>query len=329
MNDTNPDLRPVPPPGVHGGDGEAIARALGLDPAEILDLSTTLNPLTPDPTPILTRHLGRLARYPDPTRATTALAERLDVEPERILLTNGGSEAIDLVGRLLGGRVEEPDFALYPRGPAPSPVPGLTPDDPPRWRSNPRSPFGHVETVPESPRSGRTVWDEAFWPLATATWSRRDDRRGDIVVGSLTKLLACPGLRMGHLIVPDDAFGERLMAEIVRLRAGWPVGGLVCAALPDLLDTVDLPAWTDGLRSLRDHTTERLRALGFEVTGSGPTWLLVAGSDLRARLARHRIVVRDCASFGLPDTIRLGLPSPSSLPTVLEAFGAVADACRP
>lgn len=311
----------VPPPGPHGGDGAAIARALGLDPADVIDLSTTLNPLAPDPGPTLGRHLDAARRYPDPTAATEDLASRLGVPVERLLLTNGGAEAISLVGAILGGRVEEPDFGLYPRGPAPRPVDGLTPADPPRWRSNPRSPTGELAPS-RAPGDPRTVWDEAFWPLATGTWSRGDDRQGDVVVGSLTKLLACPGLRAGYLIVPEGRFGGSLLDAVTRIRGGWPVGGLVCEALPDLLDAVDLPAWTAELERRRHRVRDELQALGHRVVGAGPTWLLVHGAALRDRLARRGVVVRDCASFGLADTIRLGLPRDADLGRVLDAFAA-------
>ena len=66
----------MPPPGAHGGDGPAVARALGLDPDDLLDLSQSLNPLAPDPAPVVARHLGALRAYPDPAAATGALARR-------------------------------------------------------------------------------------------------------------------------------------------------------------------------------------------------------------------------------------------------------------
>src|SRR4051812_36899303 len=112
-----PKRQPLAPePGAHGGDGPRVARALGLDPATVLDLSLSLNPLAPAIGPIVARHLDRLTEYPDPAVAPRALAAALDVEPGRILLTNGGAEAIALVAAELGrGWVDEPDFSLYRR----------------------------------------------------------------------------------------------------------------------------------------------------------------------------------------------------------------------
>ena len=120
----------VPPPGPHGGDAEVVAAALGLDVGHVLDLSQSLNPVAPDPVAVVQRHLGAVHRYPDPRRATEALADVMGVETGRLLLTNGGAEAIALVAAEIGGRVDEPDFGLHPRGGGPL------------WRSNPHSPSG-------------------------------------------------------------------------------------------------------------------------------------------------------------------------------------------
>ncbi|NLA35344.1 MAG: hypothetical protein GX868_06610, partial [Actinobacteria bacterium] len=95
-------VRSMPPPGSHGGDAHRIAVALGVDPASLLELSATLNPVAPDPVPLLRRHLDSLRCYPDPTAATAALAEALGVSPSQVLLTNGGSEAIGLLARVVG-----------------------------------------------------------------------------------------------------------------------------------------------------------------------------------------------------------------------------------
>src|SRR5262249_35085847 len=110
------DAVSVPPPGPHGGDGRAGAAALGVDPASVLDLSVSLNPFAPDVRALALGHLDALTRYPDPDRATAALAAAIGVDAERVVLTNGGSEAIALVAAELGpGWVAEPDFSLYRR----------------------------------------------------------------------------------------------------------------------------------------------------------------------------------------------------------------------
>lgn len=283
----------VPDRAVHGGDGVRLADQLGLDPASVLDLSASLCPVAPDPAPVVAAHLDALGRYPDATRATAYLAEVMGVDTEHLLLTNGGAEAIQLVGAQLGGRVEEPDFSLYPRRGGPT------------WRSNPNNPLGTL--AGEDDRAG--VWDEAFWPLATGTWTRGDYLQGAVVVGSLTKLLACPGLRIGYVLCADPA----VMRAIRDSQPAWSLNGLAAEALPDLLAPVDLPAWSRATEQMRTDLRDLLAGRGLSVrpNGCGP-WVLVddAGS-LRHRLLRLGVVVRDCSSFGMPGTVRIAVPRPS------------------
>ena len=281
----------VPDPGPHGGDGPAVAAALGLDPAAVLDLSQSLNPVAPDVTPVVAAHLGALRTYPDPAAATTALARAVGTDPGRVLLTNGGAEAIALVAAELGGHVEEPEFSLHPRG------------DGPRWRSNPHNPTGVLAGASER----AAVWDEAFYPLATGTWTRGDS--GAVVVGSLTKLLACPGLRIGYVLCPTGDLATRLAAR----QPHWSLNGLAAAALPELLAAVDLPAWAAATARLRGQLTAVLRKAGCDTRPSQANWLLVDAPGLRDHLAARGILVRDCASFGLPGTVRIAVTDDEGL----------------
>ena len=272
----------VPPTGAHGGDGPAVARALGID---VVDLSQSLNPVAPDVAAMIARHLDSLRQYPDPGEATVALARCLDVDPRRVVLTNGGAEAIHLLSGLLGGRVDEPDFSLYPRGGGP------------RWRSNPHSPSGRLA----DPQERADVWDEAFYPLATGAWTRGD---GGWVVGSLTKLYACPGLRLGYVVAPDVDGA----AEVRARQPAWPVGSLALAVLPDLLAVTDLRRWRDEVAVRRARLAAVLVGAGLRPEPSDACWVLVKAPGLRDRLAPRGVVVRDCASFGLPDHVRIAVP---------------------
>jgi len=274
-----------------------------MDIDQMLDLSQSLNPVAPDPVPVVGRHLESVRRYPDPAPATAVLAQAMGVDPSHVLLTNGGSEAIRVVSEEIGGRVAEPEFSLHPR------------DGRPLWRSNPHNPSGRLAP----PDHHVDVWDEAFYPLATGRWTRGDIDA--IVVGSLTKLLGSPGLRIGYVLVSDS--GVAVLDRCRRRQSLWAVNGLAVSALPDLLAPVDLVAWSARVRTLRGDLEAVLRRHGLEPQRSDASWVLVEAPGLRARLAPQGIVVRDCTSFGLPDMARIAVPTPQGLERLDEALSSV------
>ncbi len=292
----------LPAPGRHGGDGARLAAALGIAPEEVLDLSASLNPFAPDVAAIAGAQLGALRRYPDPAEATAALARAIGVDPERVLLTAGGSAAISLVAGELGGSVEEPEFALHPRSGGP------------RWRSNPHNPTGRLAPAGEV----AAVWDEAFYPLAAGAWTRGDP--GCVVVGSLTKVFACPGLRLGYVLAEPE-----LVRRLAARAPHWAVGGLGCALVPELVAGADLVAWRDGIAGLRAELTALLDAHGLAPQPSEANWVLCAEAlGLRRRLAPQAVVVRDCASFGLPGWARVAVPDRAGLDRLAAALADTA-----
>lgn len=304
---------PVPPAGAHGGDVERVAAALGCEPSEILDLSASFNPDAPDLAALAKSELDSLARYPDPTAATEAMAAALGTTADSVLLTNGGAEAIALVAADLGrAAVGGPEFSLYARHLAETVDPA---DDPnaPRVRSNPNNPTGRLAAAGDI----AAVWDEAFYPLATGVWTRGDvaTGRATVVVGSLTKVFACPGLRVGY-VHADPAVIVRLADRQPR----WAVNGLAAAVVPELLARTDLPRWAAA-------TARRRQALAAAIPGVEPSdanFVLVrveeGAAAARARLARRGVLVRDCTGFGLPGHVRIAVPDEIGLARLVAVW---------
>lgn len=291
----------VAPAGRHGGDGPAVAESLGLDPSELLDLSASLNPVAPDVASVVARHLDSLGHYPHPARATAVLAEAIGVDRDRLLLTNGGSEAITLVAAALGGSVaSEPEFALHPRH-----------GSGPVWRSDPHSPSG----VLASPSEQAGVWDEAFYALATGRWTAGRDT---VVVGSLTKLWACPGLRLGYVLADD-------VARFATHQPEWSVSTPALAVVEDLVRVTDLPAWRAATAELRTQLVEVLERHGLTARAAEAPWVLVDAPGLRERLAPQGVLVRDCASFGLPGVARIAVPGSDGLARLATALDRIAS----
>lgn len=299
MSASPPGAKPtIPPPGPHGGDGPQVAAALGLDPTQVLDLSASLNPFAPSVPVLARRHLDVLRSYPDVPAAEGHLAEGLGLERERLVLTAGGAQAIALLaGHLGAGWIDEPDFSLYRRH-----LPRLDRSSP-RWRSDPHSPSGRLA----APDDVAGVWDEAYLPLSAGVWTRG---RPGWAVGSLTKAFACPGLRLGYALAPDDAGADALR----RARPGWAVDSLACALVPELVERADPVGWTAGTTRARADLAAVLVAHGLRSLPSDGPWVLVPGSaGLREHLARRAVVVRDCGSFGLTDHVRIAVPNADGL----------------
>ncbi|HEY7134186.1 MAG TPA: aminotransferase class I/II-fold pyridoxal phosphate-dependent enzyme [Acidimicrobiia bacterium] len=295
----------IPEPGRHGGDGHRLAHALGIAPDAVLDLSFSVNPFAPDVGELVAAHTAAARTYPDPSHAIGALADVLIVDGDRLVLTNGGAEAIALVAAEWPvGRVEGPEFSLYERhlrGSAPHAH---------VWRSNPNNPTGRLARAGEQ----ADVWDESFYPLATGSWTRGDDAA---VVGSLTKVFACPGLRAGYLVAPDAATARRF----ARHQPEWSVNALACAVVPELLKLADLSGWRDAIAAVRRELTAVLSSTGLRPDPSDANYLLVRDAPgLRDHLARRAVLVRDTASFGIPRGIRIAVPHPNDLDRLANAL---------
>ena len=288
----------IPAPGDHGGDGHRLAAALGVARDAVLDLSMSLNPFSPDLSAVLAPHLDALRAYPDPAAATEALARAIGVAPERMVLTNGGAEAVALVAAACPvGDVRPPEFSLYARHLQRMEVGA------PRWRSNPNNPTGLLA----APDAVAAVWDEAFYQLATGTWTRGDDA---VIVGSLTKVFACPGLRVGYVIARD----REQAAQIAYRQPAWSLNALACAAVPELLVVADLTGWCAAITAARGALVALLCTHDLVAEPSDANYLLVRDAPgLRDHLARGAVLVRDTASFGIPDGARIAVPDAAGL----------------
>ena len=292
----------------HGGNIRDFSLSRGLNPDDALDLSASLHPCAPQITNVLLDRLRSVRNYPDSRDATGFLADAIGVDPERLLLTNGGSEAIALVADVLvEGNVVAPEFSLYQRHLK------RVVKTAPRWRSNPNNPLG---TLAE-PSEQAAVWDEAFYPIATGQFTRGDEQSWRI--GSMTKIWACAGLRLGYVVTPDVQSCRVLASRQPR----WSVNGLALAIVEPMLEKTNLRAMKDQLEVLRTSLFLLLQEKGIAVHMTDANWLLVHnGARLYEHLATKNIFIRNCASFGLENTYRIAVPAK---PFIEELKNALID----
>ena len=324
----------------HGGNVFAVARHLGIAPEEILDFSASINPLGPPARvrPAVMAALDRAIHYPDDgaLELKEALALHHRVSPDNITVANGSTELIHLLPRLFPqGRalIIAPPFAEYARAlercgwerdyfPLKEEagftldIAGLRQRLQEGWDllflCNPNNPAGSVHPphdiarVADLCRGTGTflVLDEAFidfCPEASAAGlllSKPDA----VVLRSLTKFFAIPGLRLGYSIA-HPAVSRRL----TDLREPWSVNVLAQAAgLAALADTGFRQRTLTLIREEAAFLFTGLKAIpGLAPFPAAANYLLVrieaahglAAAVVRDRLLERRILIRDCANF--------------------------------
>jgi histidinol-phosphate/aromatic aminotransferase/cobyric acid decarboxylase-like protein len=266
-----------------------------------------------------------LMAYPDEREAMDAVAFRHGREPAEVVMLNGAAHGFALLATGLEARrpvvvhpqFTEPDRALALAGrPARHVVlsdpyildPELIPADADLVViGNPTNPTGvlHPRAAIEAiMKSGRTVVvDEAFMdfvPGDDASLAAATGRDGLVVVRSLTKILAVPGLRVGYLLAAP------LLARALRERRhAWPVNGLALVAAraaaghPERLLAIAERAQADR-RALHDRLATEVP---LEVHPGSANFLLAHAPRTDALAMAHRlrdehgIAIRPASTF--------------------------------
>jgi len=276
----------------------------------------------------LTSHLAAIAprlltSYPEPEPRSLEklIAEKEDIDPESVLVTNGATEAIYMIAELLHGSVSiipQPTFneyadacRMYRHIIAHENTTDLKnlPRDRVYWICNPNNPSGNVllksfmdYLVRRSPRYTFVV-DQSYEgytrePMLKA--SEMEDVSNLLLIHSFSKTYSIPGLRLGYVT------GHPSTIQLLRsLRRPWSVGGLAIEAGHYLL-TVGSPSVPNLKAYLAE--TERLRTEmrsipGVRVFETKTNYMLceletVQASDLKQYLIQsHGMLIRDCSNF--------------------------------
>ncbi|MBO7385997.1 MAG: histidinol-phosphate aminotransferase family protein [Clostridia bacterium] len=291
----------------------------GERPSDWLDFSANLRP---EGMPEWVRNaLFRAAEdaryYPDPAMkaARRGLAAYAGVNESMILPTAGGIEAIDLALSLNRGRVltDGPTFGEYARraeinGRACVNTDGAeTETGDTRVICNPNNPTGAALNREEilalhdslSESGAELLVDEAFIDFCPENSVRGCVTRGLTVAGSLTKILCVPGVRLGYICADEET-----VLRLSERALPWNLNAFaakVASELPEHLGEIRQDALINVSR--REEFTELLKSIGADVAPSQANFLLCDfGRDMTdavSYLKARRILVRECASFGL------------------------------
>ncbi|WP_246881320.1 aminotransferase class I/II-fold pyridoxal phosphate-dependent enzyme [Acidovorax sp. JG5] len=321
------------------------------------DFSTNSNACGPCPEALHAVQAVDATRYPDPAYA--ALREGLGafhgVPPARIVLAASASEFIHRITALAAhqGAVQVAvpahsfgDYAqaaqarglAWVRGGAAAAA-GL------QWACEPSSPLGHADPVARTWRQGATapalrVLDCAYAPLrldGEGAWTGAPAQQLPPACWQLwtpNKALGLTGVRAAYAVAPAHA--DEVVGHLNALAPSWPVGAHGVALLQAWVQPTVQQWLVHSLGSLRDWKARQqglCAELGWQVqpgslanyfcalpNGSHPPQ---AFAHMLDGLRNAGIKLRDCASFGLPGQVRLGVLPPASQDALAAAWRAM------
>jgi histidinol-phosphate aminotransferase len=328
-------------PYIPGKPIEEVERELGLTAVK---LASNENPLGPSPLAVeaARRALAESNRYPDGGSyyLREALAARLDVPREKIIVGSGSTDVIHLAASVLLGAGEsavtsEGSFPLYyiaieKMGANLIAVPqknyGFDLDGVARavqkdtriiYIANPNNPTGSIfdadtfETfLAKIPEDILVVLDEAYYEyVEMKNYSRSLDlvraNKNILVLRTFSKVYGLAGLRVGYGIGPVE-----LIDAMDKIRLPFPVSGVAqAAALAALDDKEHVRRSLETNRAGLKQVENGLREIGVKFAPSVTNFILVeVGGDadaLAAELLKMGVIVRPMAWMGFPHAIRV------------------------
>lgn len=323
---------------VHGGTD-----ALGV-PAH--DFSTNRNACGPCPVALAALAAAHAAQYPDPhyTELRARLAAFHGVDMRRIVI---GASASELIHRITqhavrsGARVATlPEhhygdyaqaarvwgLALHARGCSRGEGCEL------HWLCEPSSPLGQLDRLPLPMAEEGQCWhvlDCAYRPLWLEGAASGRDMSRLWQLWTPNKALGLTGVRAAYAIAPLRADGD--VAALGALAASWVVGAHGVAMLQAWTESAAQHWLAQSLATLRVWKSRQLALcarLGWQIVPGHLANYFVARLPMPQQLVAQRldrlraqgIKLRDCASFGLPGHVRLGVLPPASQAALERAW---------
>lgn len=261
---------------------------------------------------VLMAHLAScphlISHYPEPEAWSLErmIAERLDLDPAQVIVTNGATEAIYLIAQAfpLHAEIPRPTFSEYED--ACTIFPRTKTEHTMLWLCNPNNPTGDVYDQSVIDRMLATydllVVDQSYEYytdrfVMNPRWAAR--MQNMIQIHSLTKTYCVPGLRLGY-ITAHTSLTEYLRSYL----RPWSVSALSVEAGKFLLQNDDLRCTPDlnEAQRLRDmlqqidgimtqETSTNFMLCQFE----SETYTAALLKDYLAR--HHHMLIRDASNF--------------------------------
>ena len=265
--------------------------------------------------------VASVRNYPEPAPLTLEqeLANHHNVLPHNVCATNGATEAIYLIAQAFRGSrtaILEPTFSEYEdackvhehRITYAFLLDEIPPDAALVWICNPNNPTGQVidhnvlsQFIQTRPQSCFVI-DQSYERFTAKRLFEADEATALpnlILLHSMTKHYAIPGLRLGYLTA-----SEKLADKIKYYRMPWPINQLTLkAGLYLLKNNAQSDPDINYFREECQWLKQQLVALGIEVSPTDTNFMLCrlrleTASRLKAWLANtHGYLIRDASNF--------------------------------
>ncbi|MBI5328933.1 MAG: threonine-phosphate decarboxylase [Deltaproteobacteria bacterium] len=323
---------------IHGGNIWKIAKENGLRPDDILDFSASINPLglSPKAEAAIKNSIPLLRHYPEPDADAlrAELASYHNLPEENILAGNGSSQFIYLIPQILQPKralLIEPCFSEYRNSLANGCAIDsficredkvFLPDTDKLFAvlktgydiiylGNPANPTGALiskktilDIAGECRKYGTIlIVDEAFIDFVEEESVKTAVEGYDnlIILRSMTKFFAMPGLRLGYIIAHDD-----IIMRFTDFMPPWSVNTIaVAAGIEGLRDRDYIKKTRERLISEMPFLMQGLCAIPYLKTyPSKVNYLFVKilfpailTADIQRQLLKDGLLIRDCADF--------------------------------
>lgn len=269
----------------------------------------------------LREHIGLIHSYPEPDARSLVelLAERNDLSLENVLVVNGATEAIYLIAQTFRGvksAVVCPTFSEYADACMinshtlnwVTSLEGVSNDVDLVWLCNPNNPTGTVtdkkvlkEFIEAHPNQTIIIDQSYEYFTLKSLFSAEEAAQymNVILLHSMTKHYAIPGLRLGYITAHSD-----MLNKVRYYCMPWAVNSLALQAGKFLLTKyeakTDMPTYLKETESLRMELSE---VKGLRVLETDTHFFLCKlqegkASDLKCFLIEeYGILIRDAANF--------------------------------
>ena len=124
-----------------------------------------------------------------------------------------------------------------------------------------------------------------------------EEHKNLIIVRSLTKILAMPGIRMGYVLASPDIIG-RISRQLPEWNLSVCCEAGIKAGIKEIYETDFVGRTVEMIKRERKTLADGLTELGLKVFGSDTSFLLIKGPvDLYQKLLKRGILIRDCRDY--------------------------------